>query len=211
LNIDDLQLHRQSDGMFEGWLVLPGESGGLTLRLEVGRGEPTSAQFMVVEEFVAGWLELRPRLEPALFAYYSAAALDQADAPHIATQGEVWSGIRLGSLEVPPTSPSGSRLARLAGACGWADEEGLEIGVRAGRELLYVGPYYGKGLREPPQPSPWNYADVAIQDAALLGVPVSEEEFDRVAAIMADPARVREVLASAGAPRSRRRSWWKFW
>ena len=205
MDVDELELRKQPDGSFAGSIVLPGGQAGLTLRLEVGKGAPSSAQLGAIDELVAGWMTLRPLLEPALFAYYLGTALDGGvDCPVIAAQEDVWPFVSIGAMQVPPTAPSARRLVRLSGACGWEPEQGLEIGVRNGRELLYVGPCDGKGLREPPVRSRRNFADATIQEAALMGVPISEEEFDRV-----------EPPVTAGAQRrtepAQRRPWWKFW
>ena len=61
---------------------------------------------------------------------------------------------------------------------GWAHERSLEIGVRDGAGLLYVGPGGGKALREPACASPCNNADPAVREAALAGTPVDEDAVD---------------------------------
>ena len=203
MEVDDWQLEQQAEGGFVGRLVLPGGQAPVSLRIDAGRGGPLPAQLDAVRELMDNWTGLQEPLRLALFAYYSAIASDAGDeCPQVASQDVVVSFVTIKEVHVPPTAAQGSRLVRVEGECAWAPEDGLEIGVRNGRELLYLGPNDGKGLREPPTPSPSNFADLAIQDAALMGIPISEEEFDRVQAILA---------AGTYKLPSRQRPWWKFW
>jgi len=99
---------------------------------------------------------------------------------------------------VPSLSAKGSRLVRVVGECDWLRDQGLEIGVRGGHELLYVGPGNAEALREPRYSSPFNYADPAVRDAALAGTPIDEDAFD--------DDRLATTAEAKG-----RRPWWKPW
>jgi hypothetical protein len=179
MDVEQWNLQAWTPGCVEGVLYLPGGDAMLSLRLDVMRGDPSSAQIAAVHEFLAHWVELREPLAKALFAWYRATVRDvDDDLPELGSPDQAWSFVDLGELHVPVTTASASRLVRLTGSCDWEPEHGLEIGVRGGRELLYVGPNEGKGLREPRYASPLNFADPAIQEAALQGQPISEEAFE---------------------------------
>ena len=197
MDIEDWALESGLPDGVTGRIDLPGVEGGLVLKFATRSAMPSPAQVEAVQAFVAGWADLRGALATALLAYWSAAAsLHKGLAPAPASAEEVWSAVWLNVMQVPELSAKGARLVRLEGECDWAREQGLEIGVRDGAELLYVGPNLGKGLREPALRSPWNYADPAVRDAALAGTPIEED---------AIPATTGERHAAAAGP------WWKFW
>lgn len=196
MEIEDWSLESGAAEGVTGRVDLPGVEGGLVLKFDTRAAMPAQAQVEAVQQLVAGWLDLRDTLATALFAYWSAAAvLDRHVPPAPESADEVWSAVWLNEMQVPAQSAKGGRLVRIEGECDWARDRGLEIGVRGGAELLYVGPADGNALREPALPSAWNYADPAVRDAALAGSPVDEDAYG--------VARTAEVAG--------KRPWWRPW
>lgn len=199
MDIEDWALDAGAAGGVTGRIDLPGVEGGLVLKFDTRSASPTPTQVEAVQQVVAAWPGLRDELATSLFAYWSAAArLDDSVPPAPESADEVWAAIWLNEMQVPSLSAKGSRLVRVVGECDWLRDQGLEIGVRGGRELLYVGPNHAKALREPRYSSPWNYADPAVRDAALAGTPIDEEAFDG--------ERLAAIAESKG-----RRPWWRPW
>ena len=199
MDIEDWALDAGAAGGVSGRIDLPGVEGGLVLKFDTRAATPTPAQVEAVQQLVAAWPDLRDDLATSLFAYWSAAAVfDEAVPPAPESADAVWAAIWLNEMQVPSLSAKGSRLVRVVGECDWLRDQGLEIGVRGGRELLYVGPNHAKALCEPRQASPWNYADPAVRDAALAGRPIDEDAFD--------DARLATIAEAKG-----KRPWWKPW
>ncbi len=199
MDIEDWSLEAGAAQGVTGRLDLPGVEGGLVLRFDARSAMPAPAQVEAVQRFVAGWPQLRHALSTALLAYWRAAAILDRGVPAAPDAADdVWAGVWLNEMQVPALAPRGSRLVRLVGECDWARDAELEIGVRDGAELLYVGPHDGQGLREPRVASARNYADPAVRDAALAGTPVDDEAFD--------DGRLAKVGGPAG-----KRPWWKPW
>lgn len=199
MDIEDWALDEGAAGGVTGRIDLPGVEGGLVLKFDTRAATPSPTQVQAVQQFVDAWPELREPLATSLFAYWSAAALlDDAVPPAPDSADAVWAAIWLNEMQVPSLAAKGSRLVRLVGECDWLRDQGLEIGVRGGRELLYVGPNHAKGLREPRYESPFNYADPVVRDAALAGTPIDEEAFEE------------ERLATTAEAKGKR-PWWRPW
>lgn len=199
MDIEDWALDAGAADGVTGRIDLPGVEGGLVLKFDTRAATPTPTQVEAVQQFVAAWPDLRDELATALLAYWSAAAAadERVPSPPEAAE-EVWLAVWLNEMNVPSLSAKGSRRVALTGECDWARERGLEIGVRGGRELLYVGPNDAKALQEPRWSSPWNYADPAVRDAALAGKPIDEDAFDG--------AHLATTAEAKG-----KRPWWKPW
>jgi len=186
-------------------LTLPGNPGSLELSLEGSESGPTSQHMEAVQELLENWPSLREALRRPLFAYYRYTETAATESgPPVETEHLVWEHVTLTSVHVP-LGASNNRYVQLAGGCSWEEEHGLEIAIRNGRDIMYVGQFDGQGHAEPPIDECWNFALESNQTSAFENMSLTAEEFDAMAlsssAITPGPS---EVLLP-GKP------WWKLW
>lgn len=113
---------------------------------------------MILEEFVIAWPEIERPLRQAVFAYYRATSNNCEDAgPVVPSAEQVWSFAKLYSVQVPEIVPDG-RYVQLVGSCTWEEEHGLEVCVKNGTEIVYVGSFTGNSHRASCRDKSWNYA-----------------------------------------------------
>lgn len=116
---------------------------------------------IVLSEFMAAWPDLETPLRKALFAYYTATKKVADDCgPDILYETKIWEYVSVQSITVPELCAH-ARFVQMLGSCTWEEEHGLEVCVRNGNSILYVGAFTGKSHREPNFGEPWNYASSA--------------------------------------------------
>ena len=138
--------------------VLPPLLGATELTIPAGDAKDMRAREAALSEFRSAWAEIEPQVRRALFAYYVATceAADES-GPAIETEESVWANAALFTASVPELLPEG-RYVQVVGWCSWDEERGLEICVRDGQAVLYVGPYVGNSHRNPRRGKPGNFA-----------------------------------------------------
>lgn len=195
---DAQSLQRAPGGAWTLPVPLPGVAAGATLHFPSG-DDPSPGERHALAQLVDGWAGLHDELQRALFAFYCASEAAASDAgPALQAEDEVWAHVAIQLLEIQADG-----RAHLVGVCSWESERGLEIGVREGHTLTYVGPYEGLALQDPPPAHLRNFADPAHQALALAEGQPSEDELAQLA---------RSYVGTAGdaaVPRSK--PWWRFW
>jgi hypothetical protein len=178
-----------------------------------GDKEPSRAQIGAVEEFVSNWPALRSALKRPLFAYYRSTLAAATDVePTNAREEDIWSYASVHEIRCPTQTPGGNRYIRIGGSCSWEEEHGLEIHVRDGTEIIYLGSYHGDVSMEPPEEAWWNFAIPENQEAALAAEdPLTDEEIAELA--VNAPNSVQDLSSMRGAQVETRRTkpWWKLW
>ena len=76
--------------------------------------------------------------------------------PEISSPEEIWKFVQLGSAIATDYSPDGARYVQLFGNCTWEEEHGLEICLRDGASIVYLGQF--RGYHDHYAANPWNYA-----------------------------------------------------
>ena len=158
MNLDDIEFEERETGLVAEFdlhnLLTPVE-------VRISSNSPLIRERQeraVLAEFLAAWPSIEARLRKAAFSYYLATEAAVEDCgPHIASEDRVWAFAKLHSIQVPELL-SKDRFVQVLGSCSWEEEHGLEVCVRNGQEIIYVGPFNGKSHRESYAGKPWNHA-----------------------------------------------------
>lgn len=206
MSFDPSALKSISEGIWGAEVLLRGLVRPVEMTIICDRSGPTSAQLRAAQEIVDGWPYLYEALRPALFAYYCTTESIATDTgPPIDSPDQIWEHVSIHSVEITIDETSGNGYAHLAGVCSWEGEHGLEVGVRNGRELMYVGPFEDQGCDEPPPRHEWNFADPARQATAIAERATSQAEIDQLAQSYTAESNAEERRPTP------KKAWWKLW
>lgn len=212
MTIDWAQLKRAEDGGRRLRIGLPHCSEPVEVVLETDK-EPSRAQMEAVEELIRNWPALHLALARPLFAYYRSTLVAATDVePTNAREEDIWSHAAVHEIRCPTQTSEGHRYIRIGGSCSWEEEHGLEILVRNGSEIIYLGSHNGGDVSmEPSEDEWWNFAISKNQEAALAAEdPLTDEEIAELAVSADDPM---EGSSSQRAPAGARQTkpWWRLW
>ena len=202
---DPTALKQVSDGAWSTEVLLQGAIRPVEMTIACGPAGLTPVHVRAAQQFVDGWPTLYEALRPALFAYYcKTESLATDTGPIIDSPSQVWEHAFIRSVEVAFDERNGNGYAHLAGICSWEIEHGLEMGVRNGRELMYVGPFEDQGCDEPPLTHEWNFADPVAQATAIAERAPSQAEIDELAQSYTAESNAAEHQLTKKKP------WWKW-